>query len=156
MSWSLAGLWYVPVPAEKAYVWEPAPTVTSRAFTVWHTRCLLLSANLKETVVMKTGVYFPDGEVSLPPITRRRQGISVSPNLGSKLTTPNSIMSCLKLAVSLLRSYEAAWFIGSWSLYFLLTWKCWNSKVFSWLSKRMQQLVRWAVSLFEDRGLSWA
>ena len=57
---------------------------------------------------MNTGIYFSDGEVSLPHITRRRQGISASLDLGSKPATPNSIMICLKLAVSLLRSYEEA------------------------------------------------
>ena len=68
--------------------------------------------------------------------------------------TPNSIMICLKLAVSLLRSYEEAWFVGSRSLYFPLTWKCWNSKVFSWLSERIQQLVRWQWACLKTQ--SWA
>lgn len=75
-------------PGEKAYFWghggKHAPTVTPHALWIWPARYLLLSANLKEMVVMEIDICVSDGEVFLLPITRRRQGIPRSLRLSGQ------------------------------------------------------------------------
>lgn len=64
----------------------------------------------------------------------------------------------LKLTVSTLRSQEEFWLTNSRNWCFPPWYlECWNSKgFFLGSSERMQQLVRWAVSLFGDPVMSWA